>query len=76
MNCALSHPPRQQTATRHEVYANLDIVCADKPGVHDLKLKLDTGALDNNLPVRIAKQIYGEICQSKIESVPNVKLTA
>ena len=31
------------TATRHEVYANLDIVCADKPGVHDLELKVDTG---------------------------------
>ena len=64
------------TATHHEVYANLDIVCADKPGVHDLKLKVYTGASGNTLPVRIAKQMYGEIWQSKIEPVPNVKVTA
>ena len=28
------------------------------------------------MPVRIAKQMYGEIWQSKLEPVPNVKLTA
>ena len=67
-----SRPPRK--ATRHEVYANLDVACDDKPGVHDLKLKVDTGV--NTLPVSIAKQMYGEIWQSKIEPVPNVKLTA
>ena len=71
-----SAPENRTTATRHEVYANLDIVCADKPCVHDLKLKVDTGASGNTLPVRIAKQMYGEIWQSKIEPVPNVKLTA
>ena len=60
----------------NEVYANLDIACADKPGVHDLKLKVDTGASGNTLPVRIAKQMYIKIWQSKIEPVPNVKLTA
>ena len=69
-------PESRTTATRHEVYANLEIVCADKPGVHDLKLKVDTGASGNTLPVRIAKQVYGEIWQSKIEPVPNVQLTA
>ena len=64
------------TATRHEVYANLDIVCPDKPGVHDLELKVDTGSPGNTLPVRIARQMYGEMWQSKVETVPNVKLTA
>ena len=54
----------------------MNIVCANKPGVHDLKLKVDTGASGNTLPVRIAKLMYGEIWQSKIESVPNVNLTA
>ena len=71
-----SAPESCTTATRHEVYANLGIVCADKPGVHDLKLKLDTGASGNTLPVRIVKQMYGELWQSKIEPVPIVKLTA
>ena len=64
------------TATRHEVYANLDIVCADRPGVHDLKLKVDTGSSGNTLAVRIARQMYGEMWQSKVEPAPNVKLTA
>ena len=58
------------------MYANLHIVCADKPGVHGLKLKVVTGASDNTLPVRIAKQMYGEMWQSKIEPMPNDKLTA
>ena len=71
-----SAPERRTTATRHDVYAYLDIVCTDKPDVHDLKLKVARGASGNTLPVRIAKQIYGEIWQSKIEPVPNVKLTA
>ena len=64
------------TATRHEVYANLDIVCPDKPGVHDLELKVDTGSSGNTLPVGIARQMYGEMWQSKVETVPNVKLAA
>ena len=49
------------TATRHEVYANLDIVCPDKPGVYDLELKVDTGSSGNTLPVRIARQMHGEM---------------
>ena len=64
------------TATRHEVYANLDIVCADKPGVYDLELKVDTGSSGNTLPVHIARQMYGEMWRSKKEHMPNVKLTA
>ena len=51
--------------------ANLDIVCADKPGVHDLELKVDTGSSGN-----IARQMYGELWQSNVEPAPNVKLTA
>ena len=58
------------------MYANLDIVCADKPGAHDLELKVDTGSSVNTLPVRIERQMYGEMWQSKVEPVPNVKLTA
>ena len=51
---------------------------ADKPGVHDLELKVDLGSSGNSytLPVRIARQMYGEMWKSKLEPVPNVKLTA
>ena len=58
------------------MYAKLDIFCADKPGVHDLELKVDTGSSGNTLPVRIARQMYGEMWQSKVARAPNVKLTA
>ena len=64
-----SAPQSHTSATRHEVHANLDIACADKLGVHDLKQQVDTGASGNTLPVRIAKQMYGEILRSKIEPV-------
>ena len=58
------------------MYANLDIVCPDKPSVRDLELKVDTGSTGNTLPVRIARQMYGEMWQSKVEPAPNVELTA
>ena len=77
--CQLIGPYQSCSTKGVNIYvydANLDILCADKPGDHDLKLKVDTGASGNTLLIRIAKQMYGEIWQSKIEHVPNVKLTA
>ena len=59
-----------KNALRNEAYTNLNIVCAHMKGVHELKLKVDTGALGNTLPVR------GELWQSKVEPVPLTRLTA
>lgn len=63
-------------ATKHEVFTKLDII---PPGItgrkFDIKLKLDTGASGNTLPLRIIKKIYGEN-YSKHVIRENVKLTA
>ena len=50
-----------------EVYAQLSIVCAD--------MKVDTGASGNTLPIRVARQMYGEQWQIKVEPIPNTRLT-
>ena len=60
-----SAPESRTTATRHEVYANLDIVCADKPGVHDLKLKVDTGASGNTLGLYASSSRCMEKCGNR-----------
>ena len=44
-------------------------------GVHELKLTVDTGASGNTLPVRVAKQMHGELWHSKVEPVPHTKLS-
>ena len=54
----------------------MDIVCADKPVVHVLKLKVDTCASGKTLTVRIARHMYGYMWQAKTEYVTNIILTA
>lgn len=70
------NPGRCTDSPRDEVYAQLNIVCADMKGVHELKLKVDTGASGNTLPIRIARQMYGDQWTTKVEPVPNTTLTA
>ena len=43
-----------------EAYTNLKMVCLDMMGVHDLKLKVDTGTSDNTIPTRTARDMYGK----------------
>ncbi|XP_030851766.1 uncharacterized protein K02A2.6-like [Strongylocentrotus purpuratus] len=45
---------------RNEAIAHLDIKLKDKPGVHDLKVKVDTGAEANTLPLRTFRNMYPE----------------
>lgn len=43
---------------RDEVIATLQVSFDDRPGNHTLKVKVDTGAQGNILPVRIFKKVY------------------
>ena len=43
-----------------EAFTTLDIVCPDRLGRHFLKVKVDTGASANTLPVRTMKRMYGD----------------
>ena len=70
-------PESSTTAIRYEVYANLDIVCSDMPGVYDFKLRLRQA--HQAVPCLYAypgRCMYEEIWQSEIEPKPTVKLTA
>ena len=45
-------------------------------GVHDLKLKVDTAASDNTMPIRIATDMCGNQWQSKAEPAKHTTLKA
>ena len=58
---------------REEAYTNLKIVCPDMMGVHELKLKVDTGASGKTIPIRIARDMCGNQWQSKAEPAKHSK---
>ena len=60
---------------REEAYTDVDIICPAKQGKHTLKLKIDTGAGANTLPLRTLKQMYSEQWMSHISDA-RVRLTA
>ena len=41
-----------------EVFTTLDVICPRKKGMRKIKLKVDTGAAGNTLPLRTYKQMY------------------
>ena len=61
MHSIESKPPRE------EAYTTLKVRPPDLPGrTHTLRLKIDTGASGNTLPLRTFKQMYGEdVCSQK-----------
>ncbi|CAM1302408.1 Uncharacterised protein r2_g1227 [Pycnogonum litorale] len=46
--------------TRDKTFTMLDIILQNKPGCHKLKLKVDTGAQRNTLPLRILRKMFPE----------------
>ncbi|XP_072164277.1 uncharacterized protein [Diadema setosum] len=55
----VSKPQVTYNTARTEAFVEVDIVCPQKAGQHILKLKVDTGASGNTLPLRIVKNMYG-----------------
>ena len=49
---------------RDELYININIKLANRPGVHSLKVKVDTGAQGNILPLRTYRRMYPESIDS------------
>ncbi len=43
-----------------EIHVSVDIICPEKEGQHKLKLKVDSGASGNTLPLRTVKAMYGK----------------
>ena len=60
-----------------EVFTTLDVICPRKKGMRKIKLKVDTGAAGNTLPLRTYKQMYKTLPPKDIlEPSRNIKLVA
>ena len=46
------------SSVHNEVFTTLDVICPRKKGMRKIKLKVDTGAAGNTLPLRTYKQMY------------------
>ena len=61
----------------NEVFTTLDVICPRKKGMRKIKLKVDTGAAGNTLPLRTYKQMYKTLTPKDIlEPTRNIKLVA
>ena len=58
-----------------EAFSIIDVECPNLHGVKRLKLKVDTGASANTLPLRTVRQMYGDNWSSQTRRT-NVRLTA
>ena len=61
---------------RKEAFTNLLIRLPQKKSKHKLKLKIDSGAAGNTLPVRTIGQMYGDKYKDVIQRAHNIRLTA
>ena len=65
------------SSVRNEVFTTLDVICPWKKGIRKIKLKVDTGAAGNTLPLRTYKQMYKTLPPKDVlEPTRNVKLVA
>ena len=65
------------SSVRNEVFTTLDVICPRKKGIRKIKLKVDTGAAGNTLPLRTYKQMYKTLPPKDIiEPTKNVRLVA
>ena len=62
---------------RKEVFTELNVLVPGKENTGDkIRLKVDTGAAGNTLPLRTIKQMYGENYRQMINPDRSVRLTA
>ena len=51
---------RGKKCSRTEAFASLEIILPNRKGVHELKIKVDTGVEGNTLPLRTFQQMFPE----------------
>ena len=56
--------------SRTEAFASLDIILPNRKGVHELKIKVDTGGEGNTLPLRTFQQMFPEHVDRNRQSRP------
>ncbi len=60
--------PSQQSRTsdaKDEIFAQLDIMTPNRPGTHHMKVKVDSGARGNLLPLRSFRRIHPELIDAE-----------
>ena len=64
-------------STRGEAFTTIEVQCPQKRSTQFIRLKTDTGAQGNALPVRTFRQMYGDIEPKKILTpIGQITLTA
>ncbi len=58
-----------------EAYATLDIKLLGKPGIHNLMLKVDTGAQGNTLPLRIFRKMFPDLVNEQGKPVESIAVS-
>ena len=65
------------SSVRNEVFTTLDVLCPREKGVRKIKLKVDTGAAGNTLPLLTYKQMYKTLPPKDIcDPTRKIKLAA
>ena len=76
-NIKMSNKCIDTISTRDEAFTTVDVRCPGRKSVKLLRLKIDTGAQGNALPIRTFRQMYGNIDTRKILTpTGQTKLTA
>ena len=50
--------PENRPVNRDQAFATLNVTLEDRPGIHNFKLKVDTGAQANTLPLRTYRSMF------------------
>lgn len=61
---------------RDEAYAQVQIKLSNRPGIHNLSLKVDTGAQGNTLPLRTFRRMYPDKLNAEGFPVDNIVAAA
>ena len=63
-------------AQHDEVFANVKIKLSNRPGIHNLKLKVDTGAQGNTLPMSTFRRMYPDMLNPEGYPVRAIQIAA
>jgi hypothetical protein len=61
-----------QKTRRDEAFAALNIKIYNRPGIHNLRLKVDTGAQGNTIPLSVFRRMYPDMLTTDGYPVPEV----
>lgn len=61
------------TTSRDEAYVKLEVQLSSHSGVHQLQLKVDTGAQGNTLPLRVFRQMFPDLLTKEGQPIKKIR---